>query len=211
MTRDEISDFGFELLKKLQAGPAQSIFPDDALHAIFKNAQRVAIEHAESGEPLYMTFFVHGTKWGAGLGEFELISPIVFNDWPPTEVTKEQAVFSLGRKFAQDHPQHIALCLVHVAEVWFTEGSLDTDLSRVTAPSKDPHRTEGIIVSAITLDQRMDYSIHELIRSGGKVSTKQAGEVLHDPSKPTDPRKFGDSLSFGFFRGYFAGREKAEL
>lgn len=194
-----------DILRKLQGEPGQAMLPDSRLHEIFESDVAFAREHAKDG--LHMMFTVHGRPRD-GKGDWVVI-PMLMADWPPPQ-GKAEGMRGLGVMFHEKFPNYMPMCVSQMSEAWMSQyekGDPAYDAPDRPMPSKDPKRIECVLVSTISMDQRQDTSMEEILRTpaGIFMGTKPFLENRYDPAKPVqDPRTETNYLILDFYMGYFA-------
>jgi len=99
---------------------------------------------------------------------------------PDTTLEKKKLLFQLGYDLAMEHDIEAedVKQLVWICEVWFSSPIPKERFKDAPAPSRDPHRQDGLLVLFLTITDKVlsqDMRLVEVLRAGGTLDL-----VLHD-------------------------------
>lgn len=188
------------------------IVPDDTLNKIFEESKDWATRYMKKEGELSMMITLHGFH-ALSPSKDKVLMPALFADWPPPDFDgkngKMVAMLGLGAKFAEEFPTHLAMCAVHMSEVWMAQHKPgDPEEDKFVAPSQRSNRVEGLIIHASTIDGRTAFATFEIVRyKNGKF--KGLEPLINNPYNAEDEPTTEDYLTRYVFRGFLDARQNA--
>lgn len=195
------------LLHQFQTIAGPKMVPHDKLNEIFEHDKKAAGEELIDSGSVMMSFTIHGKH--RETDEWSL-TMVVMADWPPEGLTKQDVMRALGIGYHEEQPDYMPLVISQVSEAWMAKHDAKDKDKDMPAPSEDPNRIEGLLVSTTTMDQRQNFNMREILRDEkGKVTgLKDQMETRYDPEDPVDLKSLQNYLVRDFFMGYFASLGK---
>lgn len=179
---------------------AQPFISDAKLQEIFEETNARIDDSVADG--VLMQFWLYGHN--ITTDEWALM-PCIFGDWPPPEpMTKDEAMMSLGVKFAEQFPDFKLVAVSHMSESWMLQHKPG---ERVTTPSVSKDRVEAAIAHVMTIDKRISFSCRKIVRDeeGKYLHLEPLIEEIYDPEAPE--KGMEDYLSIAIIKGWFLASE----
>lgn len=192
-SKDKLAKFVHQL--------AQPFISDAKLQEIFDETNERIDKSVADG--VIMQFWLYGHN--LTLGKWVLM-PCIFGDWPPPEpMTKDEAMVSLGVKFAQEFPDFKLVAISHMSESWMVQREPGDNLNITPSVAKD--RVEAVIAHVMTIDKRISFSCRKIVRDeeAKYLHLEPLIEEIYDPEAPE--KGMEDHLSTGIIKGWLLASE----
>ena len=143
--------------------------------------------------PTLVIEYIDMTTMELKRGSVAIVFPIFEDD-------RHEIMEKAGRKFIQENHHYLPVAIYLISEIWMS-GAKTKDAKDIKMPIRDnPMKTEGVMVSGLSMDKRTNCYISPILRGNKKIKMLH-GEQKHLVSEKSDFKLMESPLLGRFFRG----------